>query len=193
MKGVSNGLFLSCSFPMVIICINKLAHQCLGIFGAIIVASMGSEWPHAWSSGPGSSPGQGYWTGLGWALITGALNHKSYMMLAHYPSESYLILLIHNAFHLHGLYVIYSGAPAEHHNYRERNHKYAWLGNHGTLSSGMDHGRVRPTTTTSHNMVAIQLIPVMQSWITALVINKQQFLHSDWLRACQLIPNQCKK
>ena len=25
------------------------------------------------------------------------------------------------------------------------------------------------------------------------VICKQQFLHSDWLRACQLIPNQCKK
>ena len=29
--------------------------------------------------------------------------------------------------------------------------------------------------------------------ITALIIYKQQFLHADWLRACQLIPNQCKK
>ena len=27
----------------------------------------------------------------------------------------------------------------------------------------------------------------------AVIIYKQQFLHSDWLRACQLIPNQCKK
>ena len=26
-----------------------------------------------------------------------------------------------------------------------------------------------------------------------LIIYKQQFLHSDWLRTCQLIPNQCKK
>ena len=25
------------------------------------------------------------------------------------------------------------------------------------------------------------------------LIYKQQFLHFDWLRACQLIPNQCKK
>ena len=124
---------MGCSFPIVTICIKKMAHQCLGIFGTIIVAPMGSELPHAWSSGPGSSPGQGYWTGLGWTLITGALNHKSYMMLAHFPSESYLILLIHTAFHLHGLYEIYSGAPAEHHNYRERNHKYASIGNHATL------------------------------------------------------------
>ena len=30
-------------------------------------------------------------------------------------------------------------------------------------------------------------------FITFLIIYKQQFLHSDWLRACQLIPNQCKK
>ena len=29
--------------------------------------------------------------------------------------------------------------------------------------------------------------------ITPLIIKKQQFLHSDWLRACQLIPNQCKR
>ena len=29
--------------------------------------------------------------------------------------------------------------------------------------------------------------------ISSLIIYKQQFLHSDWLRACQLIPNQCKK
>ena len=29
--------------------------------------------------------------------------------------------------------------------------------------------------------------------IKAIIIYKQQFLHSDWLRACQLIPNQCKK
>ena len=29
--------------------------------------------------------------------------------------------------------------------------------------------------------------------ITPLIIYKQQFLHSDWLRTCQLIPNQCKK
>ena len=29
--------------------------------------------------------------------------------------------------------------------------------------------------------------------ISDLIIYKQQFLHSDWLRACQLIPNQCKK
>ena len=29
--------------------------------------------------------------------------------------------------------------------------------------------------------------------ISDLMIYKQQFLHSDWLRACQLIPNQCKK
>ena len=26
-----------------------------------------------------------------------------------------------------------------------------------------------------------------------LIIYKRQCLHSDWLRACQLIPNQCKK
>ena len=25
-----------------------------------------------------------------------------------------------------------------------------------------------------------------------IIIYKQQFLHSDWLRACQLIPKQCK-
>ena len=31
------------------------------------------------------------------------------------------------------------------------------------------------------------------SMITTVIIYKQQFLHSDWLRACQLIPNQCKK
>ena len=29
--------------------------------------------------------------------------------------------------------------------------------------------------------------------ISGVIIYKQQFLHSDWLRACQLIPNQCKK
>ena len=29
--------------------------------------------------------------------------------------------------------------------------------------------------------------------IKAIITYKQQFLHSDWLRACQLIPNQCKK
>ena len=29
--------------------------------------------------------------------------------------------------------------------------------------------------------------------VSILIIYKQQFLHSDWLRACQLIPNQCKK
>ena len=29
--------------------------------------------------------------------------------------------------------------------------------------------------------------------ISVLIIYKQQFLHSDWLRTCQLIPNQCKK
>ena len=29
--------------------------------------------------------------------------------------------------------------------------------------------------------------------ITEVIIYKQQFLHSDWLRTCQLIPNQCKK
>ena len=26
-----------------------------------------------------------------------------------------------------------------------------------------------------------------------LIIYKQQFLHSDWLKTCQLMPNQCKK
>ena len=30
-------------------------------------------------------------------------------------------------------------------------------------------------------------------YITIVIIYKQQFLHSDWLRTCQLIPNQCKK
>ena len=30
-------------------------------------------------------------------------------------------------------------------------------------------------------------------WLPILIIYKQQFLHSDWLRACQLIPNQSKK
>ena len=29
--------------------------------------------------------------------------------------------------------------------------------------------------------------------VAVLIIYKQQFLHTDWLRACQLIPNQCKK
>ena len=29
--------------------------------------------------------------------------------------------------------------------------------------------------------------------VRELIIYKHQFLHSDWLRACQLIPNQCKK
>ena len=29
--------------------------------------------------------------------------------------------------------------------------------------------------------------------VILVIIYKQQFLHSDWLRACQLIPNQCKK
>ena len=29
--------------------------------------------------------------------------------------------------------------------------------------------------------------------VLRLIIYKQQFLHSDWLRVCQLIPNQCKK
>ena len=29
--------------------------------------------------------------------------------------------------------------------------------------------------------------------IHGIIIYKQQFLHSDWLRTCQLIPNQCKK
>ena len=34
------------------------------------------------------------------------------------------------------------------------------LFSHGKMASGMDHERVRPTTTTtSHNMAAIQLIP----------------------------------
>ena len=31
------------------------------------------------------------------------------------------------------------------------------------------------------------------SLITVLILYKQQFLHSDWLRASQLILNQCKK
>ena len=34
---------------------------------------------------------------------------------------------------------------------------------------------------------------VMPFQVIMLIIYKQQFLHSDWLRACQLIPNQCKK
>ena len=29
--------------------------------------------------------------------------------------------------------------------------------------------------------------------IKAIILYKQEFLHSDWLRACQLIPSQCKK
>ena len=29
--------------------------------------------------------------------------------------------------------------------------------------------------------------------VSCIIIYKQQFLHSDWLRTCQLIPNQCKK
>ena len=29
--------------------------------------------------------------------------------------------------------------------------------------------------------------------VIIVIIYKQQFLHSDWLRTCQLIPNQCKK
>ena len=29
--------------------------------------------------------------------------------------------------------------------------------------------------------------------IAFLIIHKQQLLHSDWLRACQLIPKRCKK
>ena len=29
--------------------------------------------------------------------------------------------------------------------------------------------------------------------IIKVIIYKQQVLHSDWLRACHLIPNQCKK
>ena len=29
--------------------------------------------------------------------------------------------------------------------------------------------------------------------ITELIIYKQQLLHYDWLRACHLIPNKCKK
>ena len=33
----------------------------------------------------------------------------------------------------------------------------------------------------------------MRSLVIDVRIYKQQFLHSDWLRACQLIPNQCKK
>ena len=34
---------------------------------------------------------------------------------------------------------------------------------------------------------------VARTIITPLIIYKQQFLNSDWLRTCQLIPNQCKK
>ena len=41
--------------------------------------------------------------------------------------------------------------------------------------------KIRP----SHRFVAVV--------IQFLIIYKQQFLHSDWLRTCQLIPNQCKK
>ena len=35
-------------------------------------------------------------------------------------------------------------------------------------------------------------IPI-STLIIQLIIYKQQFLYSDWLRTCQLISNQCKK
>ena len=38
----------------------------------------------------------------------------------------------------------------------------------------------------------LQILAFHQSF-SILIIYKQQFLHCDWLRACQLIPNQCKK
>ena len=37
------------------------------------------------------------------------------------------------------------------------------------MASGMDHGRVRPTTTTSLNMAAIQLIPSHYSVFTVVL------------------------
>ena len=36
-------------------------------------------------------------------------------------------------------------------------------------------------------------VPLPSPMIPLLIIYKQQFLHSDWSRTCQLIPNQCKK
>ena len=50
---------MGCSFLMVIICIKKMAHRCLDIFGTIIVASMESE-----RSGLESWPGILDWAGL---------------------------------------------------------------------------------------------------------------------------------
>ena len=47
--------------------------------------------------------------------------------------------------------VLFSGGQAEHRNYRNRSMV--------NIASGMDHGRVRPTTTTSRNMAAIKPIP----------------------------------